>query len=218
MIWTSLYRKLLIAGTHDPRTAIRRKDVLSMLQAMNNSEDPQKWIPNDHIPTYMIEMLAAGSSMTSHTAAFACHQLACHHYVLKALQKELIKIILDKEQINKWQVLSLKLLEGIIYKMMPLPYDSMSTGATPQWMDWSRWNEGRPGGYCFDCRSCPGSNLALTKLKYIIGTLFRRFTVRLPEAYSNKPMNLVDVFTAGFTAGLFWLHFEEMKAWLRECI
>lgn len=27
--------------------------------------------------------------------------------------------------------------------------------------------------------------------------------MRLPEAYSNKPMNLVDVFTAGFTAGLF---------------
>lgn len=71
-----------------------------------------------------------------------------------------------------------------------------------------------PSGH--GCWSCPGANLALTELKYIIGTLSRRFTVKLPEDYSKEPMDLADVFAAGSTTGHCWLHFEEMKAW--ECI
>lgn len=229
-----------------------QKDVLSMLQAMNNSDDPRKRIPNDHIPAYMVEMLAAGSSTTSHTAAFACHQLALHPEVLKALQKELIETFPDKEQINERQMLSLKLLEGVIYEtmrlypMIPGPLerhlgewievDGMkvppgviaSTAAVDQgriaevFQEPEEWKPERwinatdrmklnwiPFGH--GCRSCPGSNLALTELKYIIGTLFRRFTVKLPEYHSNKPMELADVFAAGSTTGHCWLHFEEMK-------
>ena len=229
-----------------------QKDVLSLLQSMNNSDDPRKRIPNDHIPAYMVEMLAAGSSTTSHTAAFACHQLARHPEALEALQKELIETFPDKEQINERQMLSLKLLEGVIYEtmrlypMIPGPLerhlgewievDGMKVApgviastaaldqgrlaeAFPQPEEWKpeRWINATermklnwiPFGH--GCRSCPGSNLALTELKYIIGTLFRRFTVKLPEAYSNEPMDLADVFAAGSTTGHCWLHFEEMK-------
>lgn len=48
----------------------REKDVLSMLQSMNKTKASA--VPTEGIPTYMVEMLAAGSSTTSHTAAFAC--------------------------------------------------------------------------------------------------------------------------------------------------
>ncbi|CAG8049907.1 unnamed protein product [Penicillium olsonii] len=229
-----------------------QKDVLSMLQAMNNSEDARKRIPNDHIPAYMVEMLAAGSSTTSHTAAFACDLLARHPKALEALQEELIETFPDKDDINERKMLSLGFLEGVIYEtmrlypMIPGPLERhlgewievdglkiapgviASTAAydqgriaevypsAEQWKP-ERWLEATdrmklnwtPFGH--GCRSCPGANLAITELKYIIGTLLRRFTVRLPEDYPNDPLDLADVFAAGSATGHCWLLFEEMK-------
>ncbi|OOQ89748.1 hypothetical protein PEBR_07192 [Penicillium brasilianum] len=229
-----------------------QRDVLSMLQAMNNAEDLRKRIPNDHIPAYMVEMLAAGSSTTSHTAAFACDQLARHPKALEALQKELVETFPDKDNIEERKMLSLDFLEGVIYEtmriypMIPGPLerylgewievDGMkvppgviaSTAAYdqgrqadvyPEPHEWKpeRWIGATermklnwtPFGH--GCRSCPGANLAITELKYIIGTIFRRFTVRLPGGYANEPLELADVFAAGSKTGHCWLHFEEFE-------
>lgn len=232
--------------------ARHQKDVLSMLKSMNDSDDPRKWIPNDHIPAYMVEMLAAGSSTTSHTAAFACDQLARHPDALAALQKELIKTFPNQNEIDERKMLSLGFLDGVIhetmrlYPMIPGPLerhlgewievDGMriapgviaSTAAYDQgrlsevYPDPQAWKPERwldadermklnwiPFGH--GCRSCPGSNLAVTELKYIIGTLLRRFTVRLPTDRPNDPLDLADVFAAGSTTGHCWLYFEEMN-------
>ncbi|BCS23630.1 uncharacterized protein APUU_40074A [Aspergillus puulaauensis] len=229
-----------------------QKDVLSMLQAMSHSDDPTKRIPSEHIPAYMVEMLAAGSSTTSHTAAFACDQLARYPRALEALQRELIDTFPDKDNIDERQMLSLQYLEGVIYEtmrlypMIPGPLerhlgewievDGMkvspgviaSTAAYdqgrlpdvfPEPEKWrpERWLQATdrmkfnwiPFGH--GCRSCPGSNLALTELKYILGTLFRRFRVQLPEGYPSEPLDLADVFAAGSKTGHCWLQFEEMR-------
>lgn len=229
-----------------------QKDVLGMLQAMNDSDDPRKRIPYDHIPAYMVEMLAAGSSTTSHTAAFACDQLARHPAALKALQKELIETFPDKESIEERKMLSLGFLEGVIYEtmrlypMIPGPLERhlgewievdgikiapgviASTSAYDQgrianvYPDPEKWRPDRwigasermklnwiPFGH--GTRSCPGSNLAITELKYIIGTLFRRFTVELPRGHPDEPLELADVFAAGSRTGHCWLYFKEME-------
>lgn len=230
-----------------------QKDVLSMLQAMNSSSDPRKRIPNDHIPAYMVEMLAAGSSTTSHTAAFVCDQLARHPEALVTLQKELIEIFPDKENIEEQKMLSLGFLEGVIYEtmrlypMIPGPLERhlgdwievdgirvapgviASTAAYDQgriaevYPEPNKWKPERwigasermklnwiPFGH--GCRSCPGSNLAITELKYIIGTVFRRFTVELPHEHPDEALDLADVFAAGSKTGHCWLHFKELEA------
>lgn len=228
-----------------------QKDVLSMLQTMNSLEDPNKRIPNDHIPAYMVEMLAAGSSTASHTAAFACDQLARHPDALEALQKELIDSFPDKENIDERNMLNLPFLEAVIYEtmrvypMIPGPLERYigdwidvdglkvppgviaSTSAYdqgrledvyPEPQKWKpeRWLEANdrmrlnwiPFGY--GSRACPGSNLALTELKYIIGTTFRLFTVSLPEERDTKVLELADVFSATSKSGHCWLHFKDI--------
>lgn len=229
-----------------------QKDVLSMLQAMNNSTDPRKRIPNDHIPAYMVEMLAAGSSTTSHTAAFACDQLARHPETLKSLQRELIEAFPDKNNIEERKMLSLGLLEGVIYEtmriypMIPGPLERhlgewievdgmkiapgiIASNAAydqgriaeiyPEPLKWKpeRWIGASermklnwiPFGH--GCRSCPGSNLAITELKYIIGTVFRLFTVDLPSEHPDEPLELADVFAAGSKSGHCWLQFKYLE-------
>lgn len=229
-----------------------QKDILSMLKAMNESTDPIKRIPNDHIPAYMVEMLAAGSSTTSGTAAFACDQLARHPEALERLHKELIETFPDQNNIEERKMLSLGFLEGVIYEtmrmypMIPGPLERhlgeyievngmkvppgviASTAARDQGRlpdvypapdEWrpERWINATdrmklnwiPFGH--GCRSCPGSNLAITELKYIIGTIFRHFTIELPKNHPNQKLELADVFAAGSTTGHCWLHFKELK-------
>ena len=48
-----------------------------------------------------------------------------------------------------------------------------------------------PFGY--GSRSCPGSNLAITELKYIIGTVFRLFRVENPKHHTQERLDLADV-------------------------
>lgn len=101
-----------------PSTGRHDKDVLSMLQSMNAVEDPSKRIPSDHIPAYIMEMLAAGSSTTSHTAAFACHQLAQHPEAQDALRDELSTTFPDSSAIDERKMLDLPFLEGVLYETM----------------------------------------------------------------------------------------------------
>lgn len=89
-----------------------------MLQSMNAVEDPSKRIPSDHIPAYIMEMLAAGSSTTSHTAAFACHQLAQHPEAQDALRDELSTTFPDSSAIDERKMLDLPFLEGVLYETM----------------------------------------------------------------------------------------------------
>ena len=65
-----------------------------------------------------------------------------------------------------------------------------------------------PFGY--GSRACPGSNLAMTELKYMLGTIFRQFKV-LPPADPGKrqeTLDLADVFVSGERSGHCWLRFE----------
>ncbi|KOC14591.1 hypothetical protein AFLA70_521g000670 [Aspergillus flavus AF70] len=228
------------------------RDVLSMLQAMNEAEDPRKRVPADHIPAYIVEMLAAGSSTTSHTAAFACHELARHPDALAQLQKELVTAFPDRTVIDERKMLDLPFLDGVIretmrrFPMIPGPLERhlgdpitvdgrmvpsgviASTSALDQgrlpdvypqpdrWMP-ERWIQATdrmrlnwvPFGH--GCRSCPGANLALTELKYIIGTVFRHFSVALPESHQDEELTLADVFAAGSRSGHCWLRFSALE-------
>lgn len=64
-----------------------------------------------------------------------------------------------------------------------------------------------PFGY--GARSCPGSNLAMTELKYMIGIIMRKFRVVPPQQHEAKALNLGDVFVSGEKSGECWLKFIE---------
>ena len=228
----------------------REKDVLSMLQAMNNAEDPKKNLPSDHIPAYMVEMLAAGSSTTSHTAAFACFLLTRNIDVQNRLQEVLDTEFPDSGDIDMKRMMDIDFLDCIIketmrmYPMIPGPLERFlgkditaagfkvpkgvvaSTAAYDQgrlddvYPEPDQWKPERwlkaddrmklnwtPFGY--GARACPGSNLAMTELKYMIGAIFRRFNAVLPPAHEQDTLELSDVFAAGSKTGHVWLKFEE---------
>ena len=65
-----------------------------------------------------------------------------------------------------------------------------------------------PFGY--GTRACPGSNLAMTELKYMIGTILRLFKVEKPKQHVPKPLDLGDVFVSGEKSGQCWLRFVEV--------
>jgi cytochrome P450 len=228
------------------------KDVLSMLQAMNAAEDPVKRVPSDHMPAYIVEMLAAGSSTTSHTAAFACHQLTHHPAALRVLQDELRIAFPDKNLIDEKKMLELPYLDAVIretmrlFPMIPGPLERhlgeeitvqglkvppgviASTSAYdqgrledvyPEALSWKpeRWLAATdrmklnwtPFGH--GCRACPGANLAMTELKYIIGSIFRQYRVVMPEGHERDTIELADVFAAGSRSGHCWLKFQEVE-------
>lgn len=226
----------------------REKDVLSMLQSMNTTNAPA--VPPEDVPAYMVEMLAAGSSTTSHTAAFACWLLTRHPKAQSRLRKELFEAFPDTSDIQITKTVELPFLDGVIretmrmYPMIPGPLerhlgkDAMiakqkvprgviaSTAAYNQgrledvypnsetWLP-ERWIEAdermrlnwTPFGH--GCRSCPGSNLAMTELKYMIGKIFRFYKVVTPAGREKESLELADVFAAGSKTGHVWLKFEE---------
>lgn len=59
-------------------------------------------------------------------------------------------------------------------------------------------------------RSCPGANLAMTELKYMIGTVVRLFRVLPPRRHEVRGLELGDVFVCAERSGRCWLRFEEM--------
>ncbi|KAK3074172.1 hypothetical protein LTR53_003642 [Teratosphaeriaceae sp. CCFEE 6253] len=229
----------------------RDRDVLSMLKFMNGAEEERKRIPNSHIPAYMVEMLAAGSSTTSHTATFACYELMRHPKEAGRLREELESAFPNKDNIDETKTMQLPFLDSVLRETMrlmpmipgPLPRylgDSIdvrgyqvppgvvaSTAAIdqgrlpsiyPEPDTWKpeRWLEATdemhlnwtPFGY--GSRSCPGSNLAMTELKYMLGTIFRLFRVEGPQKHIQKDLDLVDVFVSGEKSGHCWLRFVEV--------
>ncbi|KAJ4132433.1 hypothetical protein NW754_015249 [Fusarium falciforme] len=228
----------------------REKDVLSMLQSMNSANAPA--VPTEDIPAYMVEMLAAGSSTTSHTAAFACWLLTRHPDAQDRLRRELFERYPDPDDINIREMMDLPYLDGVIretmrlYPMIPGPLERYlgeeivvadkripkgvvaSTAAYnqgrleevfPEPNSWTpeRWIDAdermrlnwTPFGY--GCRSCPGSNLAMTELKYMIGKIFRFFRAVTPPGHELDALELADVFAAGSKTGHVWLKFLEDK-------
>ncbi|KAJ4983885.1 cytochrome p450 [Stagonosporopsis vannaccii] len=227
----------------------REKDVLSMLQSMNKNKAAA--VPTEDIPAYMVEMLAAGSSTTSHTAAFACWLLARHTEVQEKLYEELSVAFKDRINLDIRIAMDLPLLDGVIretmriYPMIPGPLErylgndlSISGYMVPkgviastaamnqgqldtvyphphQWLP-ERWVDANermklnwiPFGT--GCRSCPGSNLALTELKYMMAMIVLNFTSVVPDnMQDDNELELADVFAAGSKSGHCWLKFEQ---------
>lgn len=226
----------------------REKDVLSMLQSMNKGKAVA--VSTEDIPAYMVEMLAAGSSTTSHTAAFACWLLARHKDVQDKLYEELSIAFEDRDNLDIRLAMDLPLLDGVIretmrmYPMIPGPLEryigkdlnisgymvpkgviastaAMNQGRLdtvyPQPHQWlpERWIDADermklnwiPFGT--GCRSCPGSNLALTELKYMMAMIVLNFTSVIPENMKDdNKLDLADVFAAGSKSGHCWLKFE----------
>lgn len=64
----------------------------------------------------------------------------------------------------------------------------------------------------YGARQCPGLNLGLTELKYIIGTLFRKFRALPPKESGRDGNETQDTFLAIFKRGALWLRFEELSS------
>ncbi|KAK3686430.1 hypothetical protein LTR37_019818 [Vermiconidia calcicola] len=228
--------------THD-------RDVLSMLSNLENAEDPQNRILSEHLPAYMVEMMAAGSSTTSHTAAFACWALANHPEAQTRLRQELFQVFPDafdldmkatqksefldaviKETMRMWpmipgplerylgkpiQVNGLTVPPGVIASTSALTsgrnadvYPEPGKWKPERWLDATErmrlnWT---PFGY--GSRICPGMNLAVAELKYMIGATFRNMRAVQPKGIDWESIEMVDVFAAGTKSGHCWLRFE----------
>lgn len=235
-------------------TKIHKRDVLSMLSEMSTDDDPQNRIEQDHLPAYMVEMMAAGSSTTSHTAAFACWALTNNAEAQKKLRKELFDLFPDPSQIEMKASQAGSMLDAVIketmrmWPMIPGPlerylgrpievdgkvippgvkastsaltsgrkadvYDSPNVWRPERWLiaDEQELERMRvnwtPFGY--GSRICPGSNLALTELKYMLCAIFRNFRAVQPKDLDWENIEMADVFAAGTVSGHCWLRFEE---------
>lgn len=225
------------------------KDVLSMLQSMHSSKASA--VPPEDIPAYMVEMLAAGSSTTSHTAAFASFLLTRHPEAQSRLRKELTDAFSSVDDMDIRQTMDLPFLDGVIretmrmYPMIPGPLErylgrdvTMDGSQVPSGViaSTSAYNQGRlrrvfpdpdawkperwidatdemrlnwiPFGH--GSRACPGSNLAITELKYMIGKIFRKYQAVLPIGHEDDELEMADVFAAGSKSGVCWLKFEKV--------
>lgn len=98
----------------------RDRDVLSMLISMDEAVDERKRTPKAHIPAYMVEMMAAGSSTTSHTATFTCHQLAYHPEIQDKLCQELKEAFPNPHDIEEEKMMDLPLLDAVLRETMRL--------------------------------------------------------------------------------------------------
>lgn len=98
----------------------RDRDVLSMMISMDQAVDERKRIPKEHIPAYMVEMLAAGSSTTSHTATFTCFELANHPEIQSKLHRELVDKFPDEANIDQKEMMDLPYLDAVLRETMRL--------------------------------------------------------------------------------------------------
>ena len=184
------------------------RDVLSMLLGMGQKD--KTWtVPIDDMPAYMVEMMAAGSSTSSHTAAFICWALMRHPEAQKTLRQELFEASPDINALNLENTEPLPFLEAVIretmrlWPMIPGPLERhLGKSITVNGMvvppgviaSTSAYTQGRlesvyPAAEKFcperwlnetedmktnwipfgtGSRACPGSNLVLTELRYIV--------------------------------------------------
>lgn len=236
--------------------AKHNRDVLSMLKAMEAEEDVRKHLPNDHIPAYMVEMLAAGSSTTSHTIAFACWLLARYPEEQAKLHKELRDTYPEVDSIDPTRTTTLPYVDAVLretmrlFPMIPGPLERhlgkpielngvvippgvvASTAAytqgrlasvfpEPERFNPDRWLEASEKDrermetnwipFGTGSRACPGSNLAMTELKYMLGTIFRLFDSQIPKGHESDKLELADIFAAGSRSGSVWLKFNSME-------
>ena len=223
------------------------RDVLAMLS--NVESNKQERIRSEDLPAYMVEMMAAGSSTTSHTAAFACWALANHPEAQIKLRKELFRVFPDPNHLDMKASQDSPYLEAIIketmrlWPMIPGPLErylgkpievnglevpagviastsALTSGRNPEvYPEPMTWNPGRwenstermrlnwtPFGY--GSRICPGSNLALTELRYMLGSIFRHMRAIQPVDHEWEKVELADVFAAGTRSGHCWLRFQ----------
>jgi cytochrome P450 len=96
------------------------KDVLTMLGNLNDHEDPAKRIRSDDIPAYLVEMLAAGSSTTSTTAALCCHELALNQDLQTQLHQELVDVFPDAQSVTLAGSQEIPLLRAVVRETMRL--------------------------------------------------------------------------------------------------
>lgn len=96
----------------------RDRDVLSMLKSMDAAVDEKKRVPNSHIPAYMVEMLAAGSSTTAHTATFTCWELTQNLKAAEKLREELERTFPDRTDIDETRMMDLPYLDAVIRETM----------------------------------------------------------------------------------------------------
>ncbi|KAI5205033.1 hypothetical protein E4T39_03150 [Aureobasidium subglaciale] len=226
------------------------RDVLSMLSSMQADATSDANMPQAHIPAYMVEMMAAGSSTTSHTATFACWALTNFPSVQKKLRQELFEAFPDAGELDMRKSQDLPYLDAVIketmrmWPMIPGPLERYlggsitvngltvppgviaSTSAYSQgrkedvYKDADKWIPDRwlkaddrmklnwtPFGH--GSRICPGSNLAMTELRYMLCAIFRNLRAIQPAGHENEPIEMMDVFAAGTKSGHCWLKFEK---------
>lgn len=235
------------------------KDVLSMLCNLNNHSNPSKRLPMSHIPAYLVEMLAAGSSTTSTTAALFCYEVASNPKFQSKLRKELINAFPDPGNIDMKTSQKLPLLRSAVretmrvYPVIPGPLEryigtavsvqgksirpgTIASGSAytqarlkevfPDSEAWlpSRWLDGDeeslermnqnwlPFGQ--GSRACPGSNLALNELHFMLAAVFRNFEAhpaegKGQESYAGRRVPLFDHFTSAPKSGHIWVRFVE---------
>ena len=116
----------------DRKEEHRDRDVLSMLKSMDEAVDERKRVPNSHIPAYMVEMLAAGSSTTAHTATFTCWELTRHPEAAKKLREELERTFPDRNEIDETKMMDLPYLDAVIRETMRLV--PMIPGPLPRYL------------------------------------------------------------------------------------
>lgn len=126
--------KEALARWQDRQGEHRDRDVLSMLKSMDNdaAEARKQRIPNSHIPAYMVEMLAAGSSTTSHTATFTCFELARHGDAAARLRRELEAAFPDRNAIDETKTMNLPYLDAVLRETMRLM--PMIPGPLPRYL------------------------------------------------------------------------------------
>lgn len=240
---------------NDKSVKSHNRDALSMLSSMADHDDPQNQIKQDDLPAYMVEMMAAGSSTTSHTAAFACWALTNNPNAQKRLRQELFELFPDPHRMDMKTTQKGDFLDSVIketmriWPMIPGPLERIlgkaitvdgltvppgvvaSTSALtsgrkedvyPKPDEWrpERWIDVKDDGaaermrlnwtpFGSGSRICPGSNLALTELKYMIAAIFRNLRAVQPVDVPWQPIEMADVFAAGTVSGHCWLRFEE---------
>jgi cytochrome P450 len=106
---------------------VHDRDVLSMLLGLDPNAKSN--LPIDHLPAYLVEMMAAGSSTTSHTGAFVAWSLTRHPDIQRKLRQELFDAYPDPSNIDLKSCQNLPFLDAVIretmrmYPMIPGPLE-----------------------------------------------------------------------------------------------